>query len=69
MLDKLHGGGLDDLAANPGPENTRKTLEIAVKRAQEDGLPLVIASNTGATVYTALELGQIQNRWSASPTA
>lgn len=40
-----------------GPENTRKTLEIAVKRAQEDGLPLVIASNTGATVYTALELG------------
>ena len=40
-----------------GPENTNQTLEIAVKRAKADGLPLVIASNTGATVHTALELG------------
>ena len=40
-----------------GPENTNETLEIAVTRAKEDELPLVIASNTGATVLTALELG------------
>ncbi|NLJ68334.1 MAG: hypothetical protein GX341_03350 [Firmicutes bacterium] len=45
------------LIVQAGPENTNQTLEIAVKRAKADGLPLVIASNTGATVHTALELG------------
>ena len=41
-----------------GPENTRETLKVAIAKAKEASIPwLVIASNTGATVRKALELG------------
>lgn len=41
-----------------GPDNTEKTLKIAIAKAKEANIPwLVIASNTGATIRRALELG------------
>ena len=41
-----------------GPENTVATLESAIKTAIHEDIPwLVVASNTGATVRKALELG------------
>ena len=40
-----------------GQEYTDETLRIAIERAKEVGLSLVIASNTGDTVFRALELG------------
>ncbi|NMB26224.1 MAG: hypothetical protein GX986_11910 [Firmicutes bacterium] len=41
-----------------GPDNTEETLKIAIAKSKEANIPwLVIASNTGATVRKALELG------------
>lgn len=41
-----------------GPENTAATLKTAITRATDEGVQwLVVASNTGATVRKALELG------------
>ena len=42
---------------NPGPENTDRTLEIAVKAARDRNIShLVVASTSGATAEKALEL-------------
>ena len=44
--------------AKAGPENTLETLKIAIEAAGRQGIHhLVIASNSGATVRKALEIG------------
>ena len=40
----------------PGKENTESALRIALEKAAEQNMPLVIASNTGTTVETLLQL-------------
>lgn len=40
-----------------GAEFTAKTVEIAVRRAQSEKLPLIIASCSGETVFRALKMG------------
>lgn len=41
-----------------GPENTERTLRLAVETARNRGIGhLVVASNRGATVRKALEIG------------
>ena len=51
-----------------GPENTNETLEIAVKRAKADGLPLVIAPTPVQLCTLPWNWEQILSRWFASPT-
>ena len=46
------------LFAKPGIENTKATLEIAVSAAIEKDLDIVLASNTGDTVFALLEIAE-----------
>ncbi len=46
------------LFERPGPENTRKALELALAAAKERGLDTVIATTGGDTIPLALELAQ-----------
>ena len=44
----------------PGPENTGKTVEIAVREAVDRQVPcIVVASNTGATTRALVEKGRL----------
>ena len=40
----------------PGVENTEATLRTALQKAAEQNMPMVVASNTGTTVETLLQL-------------
>ena len=40
----------------PGKENTETALRIALQKAAEQHMPIVVASNTGATVESLLQL-------------
>lgn len=47
-----------EIFARPGKANTAAALSHALSRAQAGGLPLVVATNTGETACTLLDLAQ-----------
>ena len=49
-----------EIFERPGKTNTAAALSCALARAQADGLPLVIATNTGATACALLDMVQGQ---------